>query len=284
MNYNKIMIESKIKEFILEDCHFKDCSSEFIPDGATSNAKIIAKSDGYISGLEELQILFNLLNIKSTFRKSDGDAIKRGEVILELKGATKNILLGERVGLNLCTHMSEVTSTTRLFVDIIETSQKKTKIACTRKTIPGLRIFDKKAVEIGGGDPHRFSLDDMILLKDTHLKYSNGDVKKLLQEVKKTASFSKKIEIELEKIEDVLIAAGNGADIIMLDNMNPQQVGNAINLLVENNLRENIIIEISGGINLNNIKDYLVHEPDIISSSEITQNPSVIIDLSLRFD
>ncbi|MFX1275237.1 MAG: carboxylating nicotinate-nucleotide diphosphorylase [Promethearchaeota archaeon] len=284
MNYNKIMIEQKIKQFIMEDCNFKDCSSQFIPDGTSSKAKIIAKSDGYISGLEELQIMFNVLNVESTLRKKDGDAISKGDVIIELKGDTKSILLGERVGLNLCTHMSEVTSTTRLFVDIVEKSQKKTKIACTRKTLPGLRIFDKKAVEIGGGDTHRFSLDDMILLKDTHLRYKDGDVVKLLKDVKKTASFSKKIEIELEKVEDVLIAARNGADIIMLDNMNPQQVGNAISSLVENNLREKVIIEISGGINRTNILDYLVYEPDIISSSEITQNPSVIIDLSLKFN
>jgi len=284
MNYNKILIESKIKEFLIEDCNFKDCSSDFIPEGTSSSAKVISKSNGFISGLEELQILYDLLQVKSVFRKQDGDKIKIGDIIVELIGNTKNILLGERVGLNLCTHMSEITSTTRKFTKLIEKLNKKTKIACTRKTLPGLRIFEKKAVEIGGGDTHRFSLDDMILLKDTHLRYNNGDVRKLLKTVKKKASFSKKIEIELEKVEDVLIAAKYGAEIIMLDNMNPQQVGTAIQLLTENNLREQVIIEISGGINFDNIEGYLKYDPDIISSSDITLNPNVKIDLSLRFD
>ena len=284
MNYNKILIKKKIKEFLIEDCNFKDCSSDFIPDGISSSAKIFSKSDGYISGLEELQILFELLQVKSVFRKQDGDKIKNGDIIVELSGDTKNILLGERLGLNLCTHMSEITSTTRKFVKLIEKMKKKTRIACTRKTLPGLRIFEKKAVEFGGGDTHRFSLDDMILLKDTHLRYNNGDVKGLLKEVKKKASFSKKVEIELEKVDDVLIAAKHGADIIMLDNMDHQQAGNAIKLLEDNNLREHVIIEISGGITFDNIEGYLSYNPDIISSSDITLNPSVKIDLSLRFE
>ena len=284
MNYNKILIERKLKEFLIEDCNFKDSSSEFIPDGISSSAKIISKSDGYISGLEELQILYNLLKINSIFRKQDGEKIKNGDIIVELSGDTKNILLGERVGLNLCTHMSEITSTTKKFVKLIEKMKKKTRIACTRKTLPGLRIFEKKAVEFGGGDTHRFSLDDMILLKDTHLRFNNGDVKGLLMNVKKKASFSKKIEIELEKVDDVLIAAKNGADIIMLDNMDPQLAGNAIKLLEENDLRDHIVIEISGGINFDNIEAYLTYNPDIISSSDITLNPSEKLDLSLRFD
>ncbi|GAG46318.1 unnamed protein product, partial [marine sediment metagenome] len=108
-------------------------------------------------------------------------------------------------------------------------------------------IFEKKAVEIGGGDTHRFSLDEF-LLKDTHLRYYKGDVEKILKDVNKIASFTKKIEIEIEKVEDVLVAAKNGADIIMMDNFSPDQVEEAINLLKQNNLRDNVIIEVSGGI------------------------------------
>ena len=118
------------------------------------------------------------------------------------------------------------------------------------------------------------------------IKHYNGDIKKLLEEVKNKASFSKKIEIEVELLRDVLIAAQNGADIIMLDNMSPDQVENALNLLKENNLRDKVIIEVSGGITLENIADYLItpNIPDIISSSELTQFPSVRVDLSLGFD
>jgi len=150
--------------------------------------------------------------------------------------------------------------------------------------LPGLRIFEKRAVFLGGGDTHRFSLDDMILLKDTHLRYYRGDVANLLKDVKKKASFSKKIEIEVEKVVDVIVAAQNGADIIMLDNMSPDDVEDAIRSLKDNNLRNNVIIELSGNINLDNILDYLRSEPDVISTSKLTLLPSEQVDLSLRFD
>jgi nicotinate-nucleotide pyrophosphorylase (carboxylating) len=284
MSYNKIVIEQKIREFLKEDCMFIDVSSKVIPEKAHSSAKILAKSAGYVSGLEELKILYDILNISTTFKVEDGAELNKGDIIVELRGNTRDILLGERVGLNLITHMSAITTTVRKYVDLIKNSGKKVKIACTRKTTPGMRIFEKKAAEIGQADVHRFSLDDMVLLKDTHLKYYDGNVEKLLENALKINSFSKKIEIEVEKVDDVLKAAMNGADIIMLDNMGPDQVEDSINLLKQHNLRDNIIIEVSGGITQENFVDYLLSEPDIISSSIITQFPSEQVDFSLRFD
>ena len=284
MSYNRVIIEKKLKKFLAEDSAYKDVSSEFIPKEAQSSAKIIAKSNGYISGLEELKILYEYLKVDIVLKKKDGDAIKKGDIIAKLMGSTRNIVFGERVGLNLITHMSAITSTTREFVNKIKSTGKQTRIACTRKTTPGLRIFDKKAVELGGGEVHRFSLDDMILLKDTHLRFYNGDIRKLLLDVKQKASFSKKIEIEIEKVEDILIAVENGANIVMLDNMKPEEVKSAISLLEKNNLRDKVTIEISGGITINNILDYLDSEPDIISTSQLTQFPIIHVDLSLRFE
>ena len=284
MSYNKIIIEHKLREFLKEDCNFMDISGVCIPKDDEISANISSKSKGYISGLDELKLLYNMLGVSSNFLKKDGEKVRKGDKIVELKGKAGNILLGERVGLNLITHMSSITTTTKKFVKIIEESGKKVKIACTRKTLPGLRIFEKKAVSLGGGDTHRFSLDDMILLKDTHLRYYKGDVGKLLNEVKDMASFTKKIEIEIEKPKDVLIAARNGADIIMLDNMIPDEVEDCLKLLEKENLRDNILIEVSGGINQENILDYILACPDIISIGEITQSPSERVDLSLRFD
>ena len=217
-------------------------------------------------------------------KKKDGEEVNNGDVIVELRGNTRDILLGERTGLNLITHMSAITTTARKYFKIIKDSGKNVKIACTRKTTPGIRIFEKKAAELGYADTHRFSLDDMVLLKDTHLKYYNGEIEKLLSDIKKRNSFSKKIEIEIEKVEDILTAAKNGADIVMLDNMGPDQVEDAINSLKENNLRDKIIVEVSGGITQDNIIDYLLSEPDVISLSLITQFPSKQVDFSLRFD
>jgi len=282
MSYNRILIEKKLKKFLIEDNSFVDISSKSIPTKSISQAKIIAKSDGYISGLEELEILFQILKVDITFKKEDGDQIQNGDIIAELYGKTKDILLGERVGLNLLCHMSAITTTTRKFVKIIEESGKGVKIACTRKTLPGLRLFEKKAVEIGKGDTHRFNLDDMVLLKSTHLKFYNGDVAELLRNIKLKVSFTKKIEIEVEKVEDVVIAVINGADIIMLDNMNPDKVQDAINLLKQKKLRDQVIIEVSGNITQDNIVDYLISEPDIISTSILTQKPTEFVDLSLQ--
>ena len=283
MSYNRILIERKIREFLEEDSSYEDISSSTIPIDAISSAKIISKSFGYISGLDEVKILYDMLDVKINFKKKDGDPIKEGDIIAELNGNTRNILLGERVGLNLITHMSAITSTTRKYVSIINQSDKLVRIACTRKTTPGLRFFEKKATIIGGGDPHRFSLDDMILLKDTHLKFYSGNIPQLLSEVKKVASFSKKIEIEVERVDDALIAARNGADIIMLDNFTPDKVEEAVNLLKAHNLRDKVLVEVSGNITQENVLNYVLSGSDIISTSEITQRPSEHVDLTLRF-
>jgi nicotinate-nucleotide pyrophosphorylase (carboxylating) len=284
MSYNRIVIEGKIREFLQEDCRFIDVSSMVIPESAETTAKIIAKSAGFVSGLEELEILYKILNISTSFRKKDGEEVNTGDIIVELKGKVRNILIGERTALNLITHMSAITTTALRYVKLIKDSGKNVKIACTRKTTPGMRIFEKKAAELGKADIHRFSLDDMVLLKDTHLKYFDGNIEKLLKNVKNKKSFSKKIEIEIEKVEDVITAAKNGADIIMLDNMGPDKVEDAINLLKKHNLRENVIVEVSGGITQDNIIDYLLSEPDVISSGELTQFPKQKVDFSLRFD
>ncbi|TFG08808.1 MAG: carboxylating nicotinate-nucleotide diphosphorylase [Promethearchaeota archaeon] len=286
MSYNKFVIERKLKEFLEEDCNFVDVSANVIPKDAIISAKIISKNKGFISGLEELKLLYDILNISSEFFKNDGDKFRKGEIIVKLKGNARDILLSERTGLNLITHMSSITTTTKKFAKIIEDSGKQVKIACTRKTLPGLRIFEKKAVSLAGelADTHRFSLDDMILLKDTHLKFYNGNLKELLNYASKNASFSKKIEIEVEKTEDVLEAAENGANIIMLDNMSPDQVDDSIKLLIKRNLRQKVIVEVSGGITEKNIIDYILAKPDVISVGEITQFPSEKVDLALYFD
>ena len=284
MSYNRILIKEKLKKFLIEDNSFIDVSSMTIPKESVSSASIIAKSDGYLSGLEELGILYQLLKVNVTSNKEDGDQIYKGDIVAKIDGESRNILLGERVGLNLMSHMSAITTTTRKFVKIIEDSGKNVKIACTRKTLPGLRIFEKKAVDLGGGDTHRFSLDDMVLLKSTHLKFYKGNIVKLLKDVRSRVSFTKKIEIEIEKVNDVLIAVKNKADIIMLDNMNPDKVQDAISLLKQEKLRNQVIIEVSGNITTENIFDYLISEPDVISTSVLTQKPTEFVDYSLRFD
>ena len=284
MSYNRILIKEKLKKFLIEDNSFIDVSSNAIPKESVSSATIIAKSDGYLSGLEELGILYQLLKVNVISNKEDGDQINKGDIVAKIDGVSRNILLGERLGLNLMSHMSAITTTTRKFVKIIEDSGKNVKIACTRKTLPGLRLFEKKAVDLGGGDTHRFSLDDMVLLKSTHLKFYKGNIVKLLKDVRSRVSFTKKIEIEIENVNDVLIAVKSKVDIIMLDNMNPDKVQDAISLLKQEKIRNQVIIEVSGNITKENIFDYLISEPDVISTSVLTQKPTEFVDYSLRFD
>jgi len=224
------------------------------------------------------------LNIEISLLKNDGDKISKNDIIFELSGNARDILASERVSLNILTRMSAITTSTKDFLNAVKKLKKKTIIACTRKTTPGFRIFEKRAVKLGGGDTHRFGLDDMVLIKDTHRKYYAGDIKKILKKSQQLASFSKKIEIEVENVEDAIIAAKNGADIIMLDNMNPSEIEEAIKKLETNNLRKKIMLEASGGINRDNIEEYIKSGVDIISLGVLTQFPHKQIDLSLEFD
>ena len=214
--------------------------------------------------------------------KDDGDAIKKGDILLEIEGNARRILLLERTALNLLMRMSGVATVTNRIVAKVNDANPKVRVAGTRKTAPALQKFDKLAIAIGGGDPHRNALDDMVLIKDNHIAVV-GSVKDALLLAKENVSFSKKIEIEVESVEDALIACENGADIVMLDNMSPEEAQSTLNSLKEKGLRENVLIEISGGITEDNILDYAPLDVDIISLGSITHQASSL-NFSLDMD
>jgi len=155
--------------------------------------------------------------------------------------------------------------------NLIKTVNNNIIIAGTRKTTPGLQFLEKEAIRVGGGDTHRFRLDDCVLIKDNHIAIVGG-VKKAVEKAKNYVSFTKKVEIEVESINDALEAAIAGADIIMLDNMNPDEIKNVLNVLKNKGLRDNVLIEISGGINPDNIRNYMKTGVDIISTGYITHS------------
>jgi len=281
--FNRIVVKKKIQEFLEEDCYFQDITSEVIPGNKNIKAQIIAKSSGYVSGLKEIDLLFEFLNVDIILFKKDGDKVAENDLVCELSGNARNILYGERTSLNILTRMSAITSSARDLIKIVEKLKKKTIIACTRKITPGFRIFEKRAVVLGGADTHRWNLDDMVLIKDTHLKYYSGDVKKILKKSRKLTSFTKKIEIEVENTTDALIAAKNGVDIIMLDNMKPNQIDETIKALEAEGLRKNILLEASGGINIENIEEYIKTGINIISLGSLTLFPHKRVDFSLEF-
>ena len=274
----------EIIEYMLrEDEGFGDITSNaLIPENKVFYAKLISKDDGILAGIEIIKEMFLEYGIEIISSKDDGDAIKKGDILLEIEGNARRILLLERTALNLLMRMSGVATVTNRIVAKVNDANPKVRVAGTRKTAPALQKFDKLAIAIGGGDPHRNALDDMVLIKDNHIAVV-GSVKDALLLAKENVSFSKKIEIEVESVEDALIACENGADIVMLDNMSPEEAQSTLNALKEKGLRENVLIEISGGITEDNILDYAPLDVDIISLGSITHQTSSL-NFSLDMD
>ncbi|SFL35173.1 nicotinate-nucleotide pyrophosphorylase [carboxylating] [Methanobrevibacter olleyae] len=274
----------EIIEYMLrEDKGFGDITSNaLIPENKIFYAKLISKDDGILAGIEIIKEMFLEYGIKIISSKNDGDKIVKGDILLEIEGNARKILLLERTALNLLMRMSGVATLTNRIVTKVNNINPKIRVAGTRKTAPALQTFDKLAITIGGGDSHRFALDDMVLIKDNHIAVV-GSVKNALELAKENISFSKKIEIEVESTEDAIIASENGADIVMFDNMSPDDAQRTLNALEEKGLRENVLIEISGGIREENILDYANLDVDIISLGFITHQAGSL-NFSLDMD
>lgn len=276
-------MDDVIKFMLKEDEGFGDITSNaLIPEDKTFYAKLVSKDDGILAGIEVIKGMFEEYGIDILSSMDDGDKIKKGDILLELEGNARKILLLERTALNLLMRMSGVATKTNRIVKSVNEINDKIRVAGTRKTAPALQKFDKMAISIGGGDPHRSALDDMVLIKDNHIAVV-GSVEEALKRAKKNVSFSKKIEIEVENAEDAVIAAENGADIIMFDNMSPKEAQDTLDILIENGLRENVLIEISGGITEDNILDYSPLDVDIISLGSLTHQASSL-NFSLDMD
>ncbi|MCL2115707.1 MAG: carboxylating nicotinate-nucleotide diphosphorylase [Methanobrevibacter sp.] len=276
-------MENIIKYMIDEDLGFSDITTNaLIPHDKIAKAKIISKDRGIIAGINLAKSIFKEYGLEITCFKEDGDEINRKDIIMEITGSAKDILYLERTVLNLMMRMSGIATITSKMKLKVQNNGVNVKIAGTRKTSPALHKFDKMAIAIGGGDTHRFRLDDMVLIKDNHIAVV-GSVSKAIELAKEKCSFTKKIEIEVETTEDAIIAATLGADIIMLDNMTPNNIKETIAVLDRQDLRENVFIEVSGGINENNILEYAESGVDIISLGFITHSFNSL-DISLTFD
>ena len=246
---------------------------------AMAEAAVIAKEPGIAAGIEEAVILAESLGLKTKTEVADGEEVKSKQVLMRMSGNARTILSAERTLLNLVSRMSGIATTTRKLVEELRKIKSSAKIAATRKTGLGLLYFDKKAVLIGGGDPHRLHLDDMILVKDNHVAIA-GNVKKAVEAAKKNSSFTKKIEVEVSTAENAVIAAKAGADIVMLDNFSPKQIREAVESLKKAGLFGKILLEASGGINAENLLEYASTQVDVISLGELTHSVKAL-DISL---
>lgn len=277
------LMEEKLRRFIEEDVGLGDLTTiSTVPSETTAKAHIILKEPGVVAGLEEATILLESLGLHAKPLVKDGTQSKTGAQILEINGDARTTLMAERTAINILSRMSGIATATHRLVKKVKSAGYPVKIACTRKTAPGLLYFDKKAVMIGGGDTHRLHLDDLILIKDNHLKIA-GNVINAVKQAKQVASFAKKIEVEVTTSTDAVDAAKAGADIIMLDNMKPRQIKETMKALQSQKLRAKVLIELSGGITENNILQYAATKPDIISLGALTESPKAI-DMSLEIE
>jgi len=266
----------ELLRFLAEDIGKEDISSKLLPRQKIK-AKIISRQNGVIAGVKFAQDIFVLKGNKVTIIKKDASKIKAGQTILEITGPVYSILSCERTALNLLSRMCGIATQTSNLVEKIRKVNPRTKLYATRKTAPGLRFFDKEAVNIGGGEKHRMSLDKLVMLKDNHLAVS-GSLSRLISKARKKYKI---IEVEVENQEDALLAAVSGATIIMLDNFSTKEISKTINNLKKAKLRKRVKLEASGGINSKNIQSYAKSGVDMISVGEITNSVSGI-DLTLE--
>ena len=274
------VLEEKLKQILAEDVGQGDVTSEaVVPKDLTVEAEVLAKEEGVVAGIEETVIFAESLGLSVKAEVADGDEVKSGTVIMKISGNARTILSAERTILNLLSRMSGIATATRRLTEKLRKANLTAKVAATRKTAPGLLYFDKKAVVVGGGDPHRLRLDDMILIKDNHVAIA-GSVENAVKKAKEYGS-SKKIEAEVTSTEDAVKAAAAGADIVMLDNFSPEQVKEAVKALKKAGFFGKVLLEVSGGITEQNLLDYASAQVDIISMGALTHSVKAL-DISLE--
>ena len=276
------MILDKIIRYMLdEDEGFGDITSNAVVDeGKIVSGSIISKDNGILAGIDIIRELFEEYGVKVNFWIKDGTEISSGDILMSFLGDARTILLLERTVLNLSMRMSGVATAANHHVKLVDDFD--VMVAGTRKTSPAIGKFDKYALKVGGADTHRFALDDMVLIKDNHIATCKSPLDALLK-AKKNTSFSKKIEIEVESLNDAIDCVQNGADIVMLDNMNLDEVKKVMDALEDLNIRQNSLIEVSGGITNETIVDYAKLGVDIISIGALT-HASRSLNFSLNIE
>jgi nicotinate-nucleotide pyrophosphorylase (carboxylating) len=269
------LLDEKIKDWLAEDLPYGDVTSDpLFSDEHTCSGTFVAKEDGCIAGLLVAERVFRVLSedVVMTILVEEGSRVTRGTAIAKISGLTRDILKGERLALNLMQRISGIATMTRKYADQLEGTN--TRIVDTRKTTPGLRELEKYAVRMGGGYNHRFSLSDGVMLKDNHIEAAGG-ITNAVKKVRSTLSHMTKIEVEVENLiqfEEAMVA---GAEVILLDNMDTKTMAKAVAMK-----KGNVILEASGNITLERLKEIAATGVDIISSGALTHSVKAM-DISL---
>jgi nicotinate-nucleotide pyrophosphorylase (carboxylating) len=265
---------------LAEDIGEGDITTDsLIPLKSHGNARLISKADGVICGVNIAREVFKTLNAKIIFRAfiTDGQPVHRGDIIAEISGSTRTLLSGERVAINLMSFLSGIATQTRLFVNKIK--PYKAHIMDTRKTTPLLRQMERYAVRTGGGVNHRFNLNDMAMIKDNHRVFFAGQgMNEVINNFKK--KIKTKIEVEVDNLNQLKEILNSRADIILLDNMTPKQVAQAVQ--IRRQAKARVLLEASGGVTLKNVKQYAATGVDRISVGALTHSRQVL-DISMEF-
>jgi len=267
----------KLLDTLREDDPFWDLTSVIVPN-EYGEACVRVKEDCVVAGMEEVTELLRLLGLEFTVLRGDGNVAKAGDCVLIIRGQKPDLLKVERVVLNVLMRASGIATMTRRILERARNVNPRVRVAATRKTTPFLRYLEKKAVAIGGGDPHRFSLSDAVLIKDNHIR-AVGSLEKAIILARERSPFTVKIEVEVETVEDAIKAAELWVDIIMLDNMKPSDVAKVHEELMRRGLRDRIILEASGGINEDNVIEYARYV-DVVSIGALTHSYKSI-DMSM---
>lgn len=271
------ILEKYFRMWLEEDLPFLDVSNSFVPN-MTGKAIIIAKEPIIVAGIPIITKWFDFLGLEAVPLVDEGQEAAPRQPLLEVVGPLRKILRGERIGLNIFSRMCAISTLTRSLVTMARTKVPSIRIAATRKTTPGLRLFEKYAVRVGGGDTHRFSLSDCIMIKDNHVSIF-GSITNAIKAARQHASFTTKIEVEADTPEQAIEAARAKADIILLDNFKPEEIQSTIPKIREHHPR--VIIELSGGITPENLEKYLISGVDVISLGFLTHSVKNV-DLSLE--
>lgn len=275
----RLMIDEAVKAALLEDWgRAGDVTSlATIPADAEATAVIAVRKPGVLSGLGFAESAFRLTDAAVTFEPlaSDGDRMEEGNAVARIAGPARAVLSAERVALNFLGHLSGIATATARFADLI--SHTKADIVCTRKTTPGLRAFEKYAVRCGGGSNHRFGLDDAILIKDNHVAVAGG-VSAAIKAAQAYAGHLVKIEVEVDTLDQLREALPLKPDVVMLDNMAPDTLRQAVGIA-----NGEVLLEASGGIEANTVKAVAEAGVDLISSGWITHS-APILDLGLDIE
>lgn len=270
-------VEDHVKNALMEDIGFGDVTTEsIVGEDKIFNAKLVSRCEGVICGLEVFKTVFKVLSdkVKVELLFKDGDKIKKGDILATLTGPGKYLLLGERVSLNYIQRMSGIATETNKYAQAI--GELPAKIVDTRKTTPVFRAFEKYSVKVGGGALHRFNLSDCAMIKDNHIQVA-GSVTNAVKLVKENLSHAHKIELECDTLEQVKEALPLGVDIIMLDNMSFDKMKEAVKLI-----DGKAVVEASGNVNLETVRQIAECGVDIISSSAIVAKaPTLDIALDM---